>query len=202
MVTNKVIQSGAIIRIDPGKSPQAIYFQYNPASVRRTLEPQMVGGQPGGHSGAVRFTGAPNETFSLDIEIEGYDGLATPLQQQSLGSNGVYPAMYALEALLYPPVDQVTASTQRLAQGTLDVAPIEAPTVLLVWGKSRVVPVVVTSYSVTEEAFDPQLNPLRASVSLTVRVLSYSDVKPNSQAYTRFISYQTGKEQLAAKGMT
>jgi hypothetical protein len=77
-----------------------------------------------------------------------------------------------------------------------------APTTLFVWGSSRVVPVKITSYSVTEEAFDAELNPIRASVSLSMQVLSYSDVGPGEPAYPLFMAYQAAKERLAAQGST
>jgi len=40
----------------------------------------------------------------------------------------------------------------------------------------RVVPVRVTEFSLTEEAFDPQLNPIRAKLSIGLRVLSVEDL--------------------------
>ena len=50
--------------------------------------------------------------------------------------------------------------------GTLEIIPLEQPLTLFVWSKSRVVPVRLTEFSITEEAFDPNLNPIRAKVSL------------------------------------
>ena len=37
-------------------------------------------------------------------------------------------------------------------------------------------PVRVTEFSVTEEAFDPDLNPIRAKVSIGLRVLTVDDL--------------------------
>src|SRR5450432_3522525 len=50
------------------------------------------------------------------------------------------------------------------------------PLTLFVWSKSRVVPVRVFDFSVTEEAFDPNLNPIRAKISLGLRVLNVDDL--------------------------
>ena len=41
-----------------------------------------------------------------------------------------------------------------------EIAPMLASLVLFVWSKSRIVPVKVSDLSITEEAFDPALNPI------------------------------------------
>jgi hypothetical protein len=43
---------------------------------------------------------------------------------------------------------------------------MQAPLALFVWSQHRILPVRVTDFSITEEAFDPALNPIRAKVSL------------------------------------
>jgi hypothetical protein len=45
------------------------------------------------------------------------------------------------------------------------VLPLEAPLTVFVWSEQRAVPVRVTDLSITEEAFDVALNPIRAKVS-------------------------------------
>jgi hypothetical protein len=57
----------------------------------------------------------------------------------------------------------------------------------------------LTEFSVTEEAFDPALNPIRAKVSLGMRVLTVDDVGFSHKAGTLFMSYLQVKEQLAAQ---
>ena len=74
-----------------------------------------------------------------------------------------------------------------------------APLTLFVWSKSRIVPVRLTDFSITEEAFDPALNPIRAKVSLGLRVLSIDDLGFSSKGGSLFMSYLQTKEQLAAK---
>ena len=49
---------------------------------------------------------------------------------------------------------------------------MDAPLTLFVWSKSRIVPVKITEFSVTEEMFDSNLNPIRARISLGLRVLT------------------------------
>ena len=71
----------------------------------------------------------------------------------------------------------------------LEVLPIEAPLTLFVWGAQRVVPVRVTDLSITEEAFDAALNPIRAKVSLGLRVLSVDDLGFDHRGGTLFMGY-------------
>ncbi len=89
---------------------------------------------------------------------------------------GIAPQLAALEALVNPSVDELLALDALTATGTLEILPPEAPLVLFVWSKSRVVPVRVTEFSITEEAFDPALNPIRAKVSLGLRVMTTDDL--------------------------
>ena len=60
---------------------------------------------------------------------------------------------------------------------------------LFVWSANRVVPVRVTEFSITEEAFDPQLNPLRAKVSLGLRVMTTDDLGFDHRGAGVFLSY-------------
>jgi hypothetical protein len=111
----------------------------------------------------------------------------------------VQPELALLEMLLYPRSSDLQANN-RLAQiGTLEIAPVQAPLTLFVWGQNRIVPVRVTEFSVVEEAFDPLLNPIRAKVSLGLRVLSINDLDFSSKGGSLFMIYQQQKESLAQK---
>jgi hypothetical protein len=74
-----------------------------------------------------------------------------------------------------------------------------APLVVFVWGKSRIVPVKVSEFSITEEAFDPALNPIRAKVTLSLRVLSVDDLGFSTKGGGLFMTYLQGRETLAGK---
>lgn len=190
-----------LVKLDPAGGPSvSIPFQYNPDTLKRTLQPSTVGGQSGGHSETVRFSGAPTEVFSVNAELEAFDDLPTPAQNAAATSDGIYPLLYALETLIYPPSSQVQQGIQLLGAGTLEIAPILTPPALFVWGPKRVAPVVVQGLEIVEQAFDTQLNPLRAVVTLTLRVVSYSDVVASSSVAT-YLKYQEGKEKLALKGV-
>ena len=79
----------------------------------------------------------------------------------------------------------------------MEIAPAESPLLLFVWSKSRVVPVRLTEFSITEEMFDTSLNPIRAKVSLGLRVLSVNDLGSAHRGTSLYLSYQQQKERLA-----
>ena len=70
--------------------------------------------------------------------------------------------------------------------------------IITVDGESADVPVRVSELSVVEEAFDAQLNPIRAKVSLSVRVLSVNDLPFGSKGGSLYLVHQQQKEALAA----
>lgn len=112
---------------------------------------------------------------------------------------GIAPQLATLEALVHPSVEELMGVAAQSANGTLEILPPEAPLVLFIWSRSQVVPVRVTEFSITEEAFDPALNPIRAKVSLGLRVMSTDDLGFTHRGGTIFISYLRAREALAAK---
>ena len=188
---------GAIVGLDP-TNPLAsvVAFQYNPDTMTRRLEARSTGGGDNSdRSEAFRLTGPPRETITLNIEVDAADQLeqGNPLAIAS----GVYPTLAALEMLLYPKSATVIANAALAQVGNIEIIPPEAPLTLFVWGPARVLPVRVTGFSITEEAYDPLLNPIRAKVDLTLNVLSYVDLKITNPGYTLFMAYQIAKEVLA-----
>ena len=110
--------------------------------------------------------------------------------------NGIHPILAALELLLYPKSSQVSRNSQS-AQGEAFILSTAVPLTVLVWGASRVVPVRLDSLTIKEEAFDAWLNPIRATVQLSLRVRNYLDLGLNSQAGAIFMTHQIKKEGLA-----
>jgi hypothetical protein len=193
------LQKGAIVGFDRSNPvASVILFQYNPDTLTRTLEAQAVGGQGGDRSEALRLKGAPVENIKLEVEMNAIDQLARA--DGTAVSMGVYPQLSALEMLIYPKSELVLANTALLAAGTIEVIPPTAPFTLFVWGHRRALPVRLTDFSVTEEAHDTNLNPIRAKVSLGLRVLSYNDLPRSHRGYSLFLSHQVAKEAMAAIG--
>ena len=102
--------------------------------------------------------------------------------------------------ILYPKSSVVIANTILAALGTMEIIAPEGPFTLLIWGVKRVLPVRLTEFRVIEEAYDTNLNPIRAKVSLGLRVLSYMDFKLTHPGYHLFVSHQVVKEQMAVIG--
>lgn len=192
---------GALIGLDPA-NPLAsiIVFQYNPDTMTRRLEARSTGGGEGADkSESFRLTGPPKETITMNVEFDATDQSepANPLAV----AIGVYPSLSALEMLLYPKSLTVIANAAMAQGGILEIIPVEAPPTFLVWGPQRVLPVRLTGFSITEEAYDPLLNPIRAKVDLSLLVLSYHDLKISSPSYFIFLAHQIAKEIMATSNV-
>ena len=192
---------GGIVLIDPDTAAvqRIITLQYNPDTLSRTLQVQSVSTEGGNRSEVLRLKGPPVETIKLDAEIDATDQLEFPERNPNATQFGVQPQLAALETLVYPTSGQLQANNALAQSGTLEIVPMETPLTLFIWSKSRILPVRLTDFSVTEEAFDPALNPIRAKVSLGMRVLSIDDVSFSHKGGSLFMSYLQMKEQLATK---
>jgi hypothetical protein len=192
------ILKGGIVLIDPDTSSikRIIALQYNPDTVSRTLQVQSIK-EGGDRSEVLRLTGPPVETIKLDAEIDAADQLEFPDQNQTVVQFGIFPQLAALETIIYPTSSQLLSNNDLAKAGTLEIAPMEAPLMLFIWSKNRILPVRLTDFSITEEAFDPNLNPIRAKVSLGMRVLSVTDLGFDHKGGNLFMVYQRQKEQLA-----
>lgn len=192
---------GAIVGVD-AMNPLAsvVVFQYNPDTMTRSLEARSTGGgDTSDRSEAFRLTGPPKETISLNIEVDATDQLeqANPLALLT----GISPTLSALEMLLYPKSLTVIANSTLAQAGNIEIIPPEAPLTLFVWGATRVLPVRITGLNITEEAYDPLLNPIRAKVDLKLTVLSYSDLKITNPGYSLFMVHQIAKEVMATSNV-
>lgn len=191
------LQRGAIVAVNPTGPPKVVLFQYNPDTLTRTLNARTVGNE-GDKGDVLRLKGPPEETIKLDIEIDATDQLE---QGHPLATSlGIYPALAALETLLYPESQRMIANEARLNQGELEIIPPVAPLTLLVWGPQRVLPVRMSSLSITEEAFDAELNPIRAKISLDLRVLSYQELGLKSVGGGLAMAHHIAKERWAKAG--
>jgi hypothetical protein len=191
---------GGVVLIDPETSAvrRIIALQYNPDTISRTLQVQGVG-EGGDRSEALRLKGPPVETIKLDAEIDATDQLEFPDQNRPAVEVGIHPQLAALETMIYPTSSQLQANDRLAQSGTLEIIPMETDLMLFVWSKNRILPVRLTDFSISEEAFDPSLNPIRAKVSLGFRVLSVDDLGFAHKGGSLFMSYLQQKEALAAR---
>jgi hypothetical protein len=196
----KLIKGGLVlVDADTAQVLRIISLQYNSDTLTRTLQVQTTGGQAGDRIEPVRFKGPAVETFKLEADIDATDQLEFPDQNPTAGQFGIAPQLALLESLVQPTAAQLAAVDREASSGTLEIAPMLAPLSLFVWSKSRIVPVKVTDFNITEEAFDPSLNPTRAKVSLSLRVLTTDDLGYSTKAGSLFMAYLQSKEQLAGK---
>lgn len=191
---NPKLLRGAIVSYAlPDPMPSVILFQYNPASLQRSMEIRTAGGGDAAGEEAFRIADAPVETIKVDIEFDGTDaGIGD-------GADGVLSRLAALELLITPRTATVIANTVLAQIGTIELLPPQAPFTLFVYGGHRILPVRISDYSVTEDAHEPALRPIRAKVSLGLKVLTYSDLPVTHPGHHLYLAHQVAKEVLAKK---
>jgi hypothetical protein len=193
-----LLVKGAILVLEPntGIPLKTIHLQYNPETIRRSLQPQSVGDLPD-RTEVLRLKGPPIETISCEVEIDATDQLAA--QNPTTMSVGIAPQLSTLELLVYPSSSVLIANEILTLVGTIEILPMFSNLTVFTWGANRVTPVRLTGIEITEEAFDPQLNPIRAKVSLSMRVLNVNDVGFLSPAGALYMAYQIAKESMAQR---
>lgn len=194
----QVLKGGFVVMDAEGKKVERVVpFQYNPDGLTRALSPRGAKTEMGDRLEGLRLVGMPVETLKLDAEFDATDRLEKPLANRDTVENGLAGDLAALEVLVAPRVADV-AQAQGLADaGTLEILPLPSPLLLLVLGRNRLLPVRITDFSITEEAFDQRLNPIRARVSLGMRVLSTDDLAWGSKGAELFRTVQSRREKLA-----
>lgn len=192
---------GAFINLGAGllgALPNIVVFQFNPDRITRT--PALVQTQPAkdgaGRRNARWAPGQPSETLNFALRIDATDQLAnsSPLAAAS----GILPTLSALELLMVP---AGALSLNLLGSGATAAhrhPPDELPVVLFVWGPLRVLPVKVTSLSISETQFDTRLNPIRAEVTVNLTVLTPDDMTDDSIGRGAYAYSRGVKEVMAA----
>jgi len=209
-----------------GPIPNIIIFQYNPEKLSRSLNlwqppsPSAEEGEEGEQQQRPQVSGItlaqpfdPGETFTLSLELDATDAFEVPELHPVAVISGVADRIAAMEMLLYPDKEGsslmgelVDAIGDALGGGNgedEEVPRYSVPIVLFVWGPGRIVPVRLTSFSVDEEAFSTLLYPIRAKVSIGLRVITPEDLAAYEDSLAKEIaefSYKfthTQKEVLA-----
>lgn len=183
------------------KPAQRIVFSYNPEQLRRSFATRALQQQPertaAARADVLRVGGPPVETITMSVVLDAADQLAEPLSNVEAVEHGLLPQLAQLELLQYPASANVTEVERQAEAGAVQVAPSDVPLVMLAWGDSRIVPVRLQSFAVTEERFDPRLNPIAAKVELGLQVLTYMEFPRKSAARESFIAHQKEQERLA-----
>lgn len=183
---------GALVSIDPiTLAPTVIAFQYNPTTLTRSFELRTAAtGPETGQVGA-----PPIETIKVELELD-----ATDEREKGGGQNGVLPKLTALQTLVTPRSAAVIANEVLAVIGTIEIAPPASPLTLFIWGRRRVLPVIVSELQITEEAHDADLTPTLAKVSLGLRVLNYNDFSLTHPGYALSLAQQIAGEVMALEG--
>ena len=181
--------------------PNVIVFQFNPETLRHgwtqpqpvTMEPGTTGGNP------LAVQGMPGETFSFTLMLDITDQIAdgNPASQLDGTLNGLYTRLAALEMLMFPVPNPPTGSGD-----ARETPAAQVPTVLFVWGVGRIVPVRVTSLTITEKLFDSKLNPTHADAVIELRVLTPAELDavtgPLADLAQSAYSYTQNKRKVLA----
>jgi len=192
---------GGIALLDPatGSVQRIIPLQYNPDTLTRSLKIKGVGAESGDHIEALRLTGPPAETIKVEAEIDATDQLEFPDQNPNAAQTGLHTNLAALEMMVYPSSAHLMSNNSKASAGMLEIVPAATALTVFIFGPRRIVPVRITEFSITEEAFDPSLNPIRAKVSLGMVVLTVDDLGFDVKGGGLFLAYLQAKEQLASQ---
>lgn len=198
MISPKILKGG-IVLVNPQTLAveKIISLQYNPDTLSRSLQIKSIGGEGGDRSEAMRLTGPPVETYKLEAEIDATDQLE--VADRTAVELGIQPILAALETIIYPRSSQLYSNNALANSGTLEIVPMETSLTLFIWNRNRIMPVRITELSVTEEAFDVNLNPIRAKVSLGLQVLSVDDLGFGHKGGSLYMNYHQNKERLAGR---
>jgi hypothetical protein len=174
--------------------PNVIIFQYNPETMTHTWTPAAPEVTPnaGNKPNPLAVKGLPGESFSFTLAMDSSDMIAdgSPVAVGLATATGLYSRLAALEMLLYPTgsftsnklLGAVSSAIGNALLGSSaqvdpSVPQYMMPTVLFVWGPNRILPVRLTSLTITEKLYDSLLlNPTHAEASVGVQVLTPDEV--------------------------
>lgn len=192
----RMVRAGLVlVHPDTGAVQRIIALQYNPDTLTRSFQIRAAGQEGGDHLEALRLKGPPVETIKVEAEIDATDQLEGGDAQTV--EAGLHPQLASIETIVYPSSAQLQDANAEASRGSIEIAPAQAPLPLFIFGPKRIVPVRITELSITEEAFDAALNPIRAKLSLGMRVLTVDDLGFDAKGGGLFMTYLHAKETLA-----
>jgi hypothetical protein len=197
-----VALKGAFINVKAGllgALPNVVVFQFNPDRVTRTPTRAQPPPPPDGSGSraAQQQPGMPPETVSFTLMVDATDQLASGSLTAAV--SGILPMLSALELLMVPQ-GSLTVDLFRLSGKTPPHRhlPDLLPTVLFFWGPFRILPIAVTSLTITETEYDTKLTPIRAEVSVNLQILTPDQLTGQQLAIGAYAYSQGVKEVMAA----
>jgi hypothetical protein len=183
--------------------PNVIMFQYNPETMTHTWTPSAPDTTPGADNkpNPLAVKGLPGESFSFNLVMDSDDTIAdgSAVTAGIATATGLYSRLCALEMLLYPTgafsANNLLGSVSSAISSALggSSAPVKTnvpqymmPTVLFIWGPARIVPVRLTSLTITEKLYDSLLlNPKHAEAQVGIQVLTPDEVTALSDSLSQ-----------------
>jgi hypothetical protein len=168
-----------------GPIPNIVIFQYNPEELSRSFEIQRKApddNAPARQREPSTTSAPPVETFTLNLRFDAADDLN---EESSIAQQfGVGPQLAALEQMAYPTQGLISGAIgavvdvigEALAGDKGASRPVpreELPRILFISGLTRVLPVEIRSFSITERLFDRALVPIRAEAQVGLAVASF-----------------------------
>jgi hypothetical protein len=184
-----------------GALPNIIVFQFNPDRVTRTPKivrvPPADTGVGNQDSRQQPGTGEPSESMSFTLRIDATDQLAN--SNPIAATSGILPTLSAVELLMVP-IAPVSIDLFNLSGGPKphQHPPSKLPATLFFWGPFRLFPVEITSLSITETEYSPLLIPIRAEVSVSLQVLTPSQLQADDAIARGAYKYSQGVKQAMA----
>jgi len=193
--------------------PNVIVFQFNPETMTHSwTQPEDVGTEDG-NSNPLAVRGLPGESFTFTLSMDAGEMISSgsEVAKGIAYASGINSRLAALEMLQYP-----TSTTGQSLLGTVQgllssgsgdadrsVPSSQVAAALFVWGPERIVPVRLTSLSITEQLYDSLLNPTHAEANITLRVLTPQEIEYVTPSAVKEIAkaayyYSLGERQALA----
>jgi hypothetical protein len=205
-VQPKFLKGGLVLfDVEAGKVTRILPLMVNPATMSRSYEAKRANIGTGGTLAPLRLIGPAVETIQVEVQLDAADAIlrSNAGMSQSGGAKvaadeGVRPWIAAMQMLLTPSSAAIMKNDQLRQLGELEIIPMQQPLTLFVWGAGNILPVVLTSLSVSEEMFDPRLVPVQAKLSLSMKSLSVDDLGVSTRAGSIFLTYLREVERRAS----
>lgn len=182
--TPKILK-GAFVEYGISIPPLIVPFQFNPLSISRDRSNTFNEPGKAKEKDLYKFHQTKDdlstlraeqnvtfgfETISFDIRLDATDKLndGDPITEQF----GISPQLSTLELMMHPKTDSFAlAELVGISEGHTFTGAEKPPMILFIWGRKKVLPVNLTSMRVKEEEFSTDLNPIRATVTVSLTVI-------------------------------
>lgn len=182
---------GAFIEYGLTLPPAIVVFQFNPLQLTRNRSLTFAAPAPAAGATAETLRAfhkryddltelrdaqqvtVGEETIGFELRLDATDQLdeGDAITEQF----GILPRLATLEAMVYPKdeslLGQALGALLGSSGGFSFTRSANPPLVLFIWGRTRVLPVNINSMNVTETEFSAVLNPVRASVTVSLTVI-------------------------------